>query len=189
MFLIYWSPAAVVYPLRDLMRCVFRDALLHTTVVMCGYLCCRHPPVSFDQAGPSPRTSLINKAFLPTELLDVCCFFCNILCKLQRPLCAKIPGAQQFLRYSNHPVLHRQSATSACLYASSSRHMIGWLNICVNKLVYVDWELKGVVCLFNTHSFSWTCENGVAFPFSLFSLLGSVPNPPKNACSFMLTLE
>ena len=43
------------------MCCVFRDALLHTTVVMCGYLCYCHLPVSFDQSGPSPLTSLINK--------------------------------------------------------------------------------------------------------------------------------
>ena len=30
------SSAAVAYPLKGLMHCVFRDALLHTTVVMCG---------------------------------------------------------------------------------------------------------------------------------------------------------
>ena len=68
------------------MRSVFRDALLHTTVVMCGYLHYCHLPVSFDQSGPSPLTSLINKAFLPTELLLTGCFFClffrTILCKL-----------------------------------------------------------------------------------------------------------
>ena len=28
------------------------DALLHTTVVMCGYLCSCHLIVSFDQSGP-----------------------------------------------------------------------------------------------------------------------------------------
>ena len=66
--------AAVTYPLRGLMHCVFRDALLHTTVVMCGYLPYCHLPVSFDQSGPSPLTSLINKAFSATELLPTGCF-------------------------------------------------------------------------------------------------------------------
>ena len=44
------------------MRCVFRDALLHATVIMPGYLRYCYLPVSFDQSGPSPLTSLINKA-------------------------------------------------------------------------------------------------------------------------------
>ena len=57
------------------MCCVFSDALLHTTVVMCGYLHYCRLPVSFDQSGPSPLTSLINNAFLPTELLLTGCFF------------------------------------------------------------------------------------------------------------------
>ena len=39
--------AAVAYPLRDLMYCVFRDALLHTTVVMRHYLPYCNLPVSF----------------------------------------------------------------------------------------------------------------------------------------------
>ena len=45
--------AAVAYPLRGLMRCVFREAILHTTVVMRGYLRYCHLPVSVDQSGPS----------------------------------------------------------------------------------------------------------------------------------------
>ena len=75
---------AVAYPLRGLMRCVFRDALLHTTVVMCGYLHYCHLPVSFDQSGPSPLTSLINNTFLPAELLLTGCFlfFAPFLSKL-----------------------------------------------------------------------------------------------------------
>ena len=35
----YWSSAAVTFPLSGLARCVFSDALLHTTVGMCGYFC------------------------------------------------------------------------------------------------------------------------------------------------------
>ena len=69
------SSAAVAYPLKGLNCCVFRDALLHTTVVMHGYLCYCHLPASFDQSYPSPVTSLINNAFLPTELLLTGCFF------------------------------------------------------------------------------------------------------------------
>ena len=55
---------------------VLRDALLHTTLVMYGYLHYCHLPVSFDQSGPSPLTSLINNLFLPAELLLTGCFFC-----------------------------------------------------------------------------------------------------------------
>ena len=57
------------------MHCVFRDALLHTTVVMRGYSRWCHLPVSIDQSSPSPLISLINKAFLPAELLVTGCFF------------------------------------------------------------------------------------------------------------------
>ena len=46
-FSTYWSSAAVAYPLTD---CVFREALLHTTVVMCGYL--RHCDLPVSLSGP-----------------------------------------------------------------------------------------------------------------------------------------
>ena len=42
---------------------------------MCGYLHYCHLLVNFNQSGPSPLTSLIDKAFLPTELLLIGCFF------------------------------------------------------------------------------------------------------------------
>ena len=45
-----------------------------TSLVMCGYLLYCHLPVSFDQSGPSPQTSVINNAFLPAELLLTRCF-------------------------------------------------------------------------------------------------------------------
>ena len=61
-FLTYWPSAAVACPLRGLTHCVFRDALLHTTVVMCGYLRYCHLPLSWYQSGPSPLTFLINEA-------------------------------------------------------------------------------------------------------------------------------
>ena len=73
-FVFCYCTYSATYPLRGLMCCVFRDALLHTIVVMCGYLHYCHLPVSFDQSGPSPLTSLIYKAFLPTELLLTGCF-------------------------------------------------------------------------------------------------------------------
>ena len=69
LFFRHSSSAAAAYPLRGLTRCVFRDALLHNPAVIRGYLRCRYLPVSFDQAGPSPLTPLIKKAFLPAELL------------------------------------------------------------------------------------------------------------------------
>ena len=70
----FWSSAAVAYPLRGLMCCVFTHALLHNRVLMCGYLHYCHLPVSFDQSGSSFLTDLINNAFL-----HVCC---TIRCKL-----------------------------------------------------------------------------------------------------------
>ena len=66
--------AAVAYPHRYLLCCVFRDAFPHTTVVMCGYLRYCHLPVSSEQSGPYPLTSLINKVFLPAEQLLTRCF-------------------------------------------------------------------------------------------------------------------
>ena len=51
-FFTYWSPASVAYPLTALMYCVFRDALLHSAVVMCSYVRYCHLPASFDQSGP-----------------------------------------------------------------------------------------------------------------------------------------
>ena len=65
----HWSSAAVAAPLQGLTCCVFRDALLHTTVLMQGYLSYCHLPVSLNQSEPSPPTSLINKVFSSTELL------------------------------------------------------------------------------------------------------------------------
>ena len=70
--------------LRGLTPCVVRDALLHTTVVMCRYLRYCHLLVSFDQSGPDPPTSLINNAFLPTELFAP--FSPNSVCEHPRRL-------------------------------------------------------------------------------------------------------
>ena len=65
------------------MYCVFRDALLHTIVVMRGYLHYCYLPVSFDQSGPSPLISLINTAFLTAELLLTRCFLYHSLPTLE----------------------------------------------------------------------------------------------------------
>ena len=64
----------LTFPLGGLTSCVFRDALLHTTVVMCDYLHYCHLPVSFVQSGSSPLTSLIDNTVLTAELLLVGCF-------------------------------------------------------------------------------------------------------------------
>ncbi|KAJ8265921.1 hypothetical protein COCON_G00150200 [Conger conger] len=68
---------------------VFRDALLHPSVVMCG------DTVTFLLA--ILLRPLINKAFLPAELMLTGCFFasCNIL-RHKNPR-----------RYSNDPVCHQ----------------------------------------------------------------------------------
>ena len=86
--------AAVAYPLRGLTCCVFRDALLHTTVVMCGYLCYCHLPVSFDQSGPFSLTSLINRAFFSCRTVAhwLLLVFITIFCKHCWMLHVKITG-------------------------------------------------------------------------------------------------
>ena len=73
-FRLLTSSAAVACSLRGLKHCVLKGALLHTTVVMCAYLRYYHLPVSFSQSSPSPLNSLVNKAFLPAELLLTGCF-------------------------------------------------------------------------------------------------------------------
>ncbi len=60
------SSTAVAHLLLGLMCFAFRDALLHASVVMSFSYCCLS--ISSNQAGHSPLTSGINKAFSPTEL-------------------------------------------------------------------------------------------------------------------------
>ncbi len=64
-----WSSAAVAHLLEGLKCCVFRDDILHTLVVMSGYLsnCCLS--VISNQSARSPPTSDINKAFSSSQLL------------------------------------------------------------------------------------------------------------------------
>ena len=151
----YWSSAAVAYPLRGLTHCVFRDALLHTTVVMHGYLCNCHLPFSFDLSGPSPLTSLINNMFLLAELLLTVFFFffapfsanSRGCCAwkpqetseiLKSPCLAPIIHSQSYLDHISSPFWHLVRTKtepldqSACIYAFSCCHMIGWWNICIN---------------------------------------------------------
>ena len=157
----YWSSAVVAYPLRGLLCCVFRDALLHTTVVMCGYLNYCHLPVSFDQSGPSPLTSLINKHFCPPELLLTGCFlFFASFSANSRDCCVwksqeissfwdtqtTLSGTnnhshdQSHLDHISSPFWHlvwKNSWTSwPGLHAIMHLVLIGWWNICINKLVY-----------------------------------------------------
>ena len=142
---------------------MFRDALLHTTVVMCGCLCYCHLPVSFDQSGPSPLTSLINNVFLPTELLLTGWFLIftpfsansRDCCEWKSQESRSFWDTQTTLSGNNNhsmvkvteikflPHSHIWSeqqlnllTTSACFYAFSCWHMIAWLNICIKKLVY-----------------------------------------------------
>ncbi len=63
-----WSSAAVAHLLQGLTCCVFRDGILHTLVVMSGYLsyCCLS--IISNQSAHSPLTSDINKALSSTQL-------------------------------------------------------------------------------------------------------------------------
>ena len=86
------------------MLCVYsRDALLHTTVVIWRYLHYSNLPVSFEQSGPSPLISLINKAFLPTELLLTGGFLFFAPLSLETVVC------ENGRRSAVHPVWHQQS--------------------------------------------------------------------------------
>ena len=67
-----WSAAAVAH-LWQGPSCAFWDAVLHTTVVLCRYVCLW--PVSLHDSCHSPSTSLINKLFLSTGLPLTGCFF------------------------------------------------------------------------------------------------------------------
>ena len=85
----FWS-ATVAYPLRGSTRCVFRDALLHTTVVIVSlWPSCHLQPVLL--LWPLSLT----RRFCPENScsLDVCCFFLHhslqtlvtVVCENVRP--------------------------------------------------------------------------------------------------------
>ncbi len=63
-----WSSAAVAHLLQGSTCCAFRDGILHTLVVMSGYLsyCCLS--IISNQSLHSPLISDINKAFSSTQL-------------------------------------------------------------------------------------------------------------------------
>ena len=129
--------AAVAYPLWALTVCVFRDALLRTTVVMCHL-------VSFDQSGPplnSHKQSIFARRTVGYWMFFI---FHTIHCKL------KIPGDQQFLRYSNHPVWHQQSNNQSNLgYISSPFWYLVWqwsLSVVDNPLELDSWKCYCSFC-------------------------------------------
>ena len=155
-FYIFFSELLVASTtLRGVVHCVFRDALLHTTVVMRGYLQYCPLPVSFDQSGPSPLISLINKAFLPAELLLTGSFLFFTPFSENSRCCAwksqeissfwynqtTLSGANNnstvkvtentFLPHSDNWSEKQLNllTLSVCFYALSSCHMIGWFNI------------------------------------------------------------
>ncbi len=77
-----WPSGAVAHLLQVSTCCAFRDGILHTLVVMSGYLsyCCLS--IISNQSAHSPLTSDINKVFLSTQLpLPGYFLFRTILCK------------------------------------------------------------------------------------------------------------
>ncbi len=64
-----WSSAAVAHLLQGSMCCAFKEGILHTFVVMSGYLsyCCLS--IISNQSAHSSLTSDISKAFSSTQLL------------------------------------------------------------------------------------------------------------------------
>ena len=110
------------YPFWGLTGWVFRDALLHTTVVMCGYLRFCHLPVSSDQpvVHKNPSSGSKPPCLAPTIL----------------------PQSKSLKSYFSqfwHLVWKKQLtllAMSACFYAFICCQMIGQLIICTSKLVY-----------------------------------------------------
>lgn len=76
------------------------------------YLCCSGYvsyclcPISSNQCGHSPLTSVIKKVFFSCQLLSIFSFL--DLFKPWRWLCKKIPVHHQFLKYSVEPVWHQK---------------------------------------------------------------------------------
>ncbi len=104
-----WSSAAVAHLLQGLKCCAFRDGILHALVVTSGYLsyCCLS--IISNQSTHTPLTSDINKAFASTQLpLTGYFLFFGPFSLNPRWLCVKIPVDQQFLKYSDQPVLCQQ---------------------------------------------------------------------------------
>lgn len=65
----------LLHPHQGPMWRVFRDDLLYSIVVRHGYLSYCHLPARLNQSGHSPLNCLLNKAFLPTDLLLTFFFF------------------------------------------------------------------------------------------------------------------
>ena len=99
-------------------KVLYKRALLHTTVVMCGYLHYCHLPVSFDQSGPSPLISLINK-WKSQEITEINFFPLILMVDLNISL-------------SSWPI-------SAWLYALNCCHTIGWWDNRINKYSRCSW--------------------------------------------------
>ena len=119
--LIRLSSATVAYPLRGLTRCVFRDALLHTTVLMCGYLhyCCLSAFLP-----ENPRRSAVTEILKPPRLAPIIIQWSKLLRSHFFPILTF--GLNN--SWASWPSLHAFIAFSCC-------HVIGWLNISINKLV------------------------------------------------------
>ncbi len=106
------------------MCCVFRDGILHTLVVMSGYLsyCCLS--IISNQSAHSPLTSDINEAFSSTQLLLTEYFlFFGPFSVNPRDGCAKIPVDQQFLKYSDQFEI---LSPNLCYQAIEQVYLIKW---------------------------------------------------------------
>ena len=117
------SSAAVAYPLKRFWRAVCSEMLLCTPPLL-------SPSCQLWPVCPSPLTYLINKVFFPAELLLT-------LSATNNKSTVKFTSIT-FLPHSDiwsekQPNL---LTVSACLYAFSCCHIIGWLNILIKKLVY-----------------------------------------------------
>lgn len=141
----------------------FRDALLHTSVVMSGSLnyCCL--PISPKLSGHSPLTSGINEGFLLKELL-LTGYFLNLT-----DACVGKPRYQQFLEYSDKPHSHcplplsfnlNFNRLSACPNSSTCCLVIGCLDISLDNQ-FNGWLVN--VCTheawipaYQTHIYSYT---------------------------------
>ena len=128
------SSAAVAYSLRGLTHCVFRDALLHTTAVMCGYLYDCHLPVSFEQSGPSSGlTSLISNTFLPSKPL-LCKNFRNFM-EIVRKIDGNCPSVHGKQPSAQGIVLHLWKQPS--VYGNGSQFMENGLQFKENIHIFI----------------------------------------------------
>ena len=117
--------------------CAFRDAVLHSTVVLRRYLHVCGLPVSFHDSFPSPSTSHQQAVFSHRTAADWMCVVCRtVLCKPLTLSCMKslilelarltptiTPHSKSLKSLVLHILTFNRTVTECLLYIGSHGHM------------------------------------------------------------------